>query len=176
MMDGISFWQLLMVAVFGLLAVWFGVAVFRTHSMMRSALALLFAMAALGGLFLALEAEFLGVLQLMMMATEMAIMAIFMIMYMMDPGGLGQMDMTHQKRAALGAGVVAGLGAAALAIGLAIGDGWGTIVAAAPDPVRQNHDLGIEMMERSMLIFETAGITILVAMVAATAVAIRRRP
>jgi len=175
MMDGISFWQLLAVAVFGLIAVWFGVAVFRTHSMMRSALALLFAMAALGGLFLALEAEFLGVLQLMMMATEMAIMAIFMIMYMMDPGGLGQMDMTHQKRAALGAGIVAGLAAAALAIGLASGGGWGAIVAAAPDPVKQNHDLGIEMMERSMLIFETAGITILVAMVAATAVAIRRR-
>jgi NADH-quinone oxidoreductase subunit J len=175
-MDGMAPWQLAAVAFFGLVAVWFAVAVFRTHSMMRSALALLFAMAALGGLFLALEAEFLGVLQLMMMATEMAIMAIFMIMYMMDPGGLGQMDMTHQRRAALGAGVVAGLAAAALVLGLALGGAWGPIAGAAPNPSAQNHDLGIELMERSMLIFEIAGITILVAMVAATTVAIRRRP
>jgi len=175
-MDGISFWQLQAMALFGLVAVWFAVAVFRTHSMMRSALALLFAMAALGGLFLALEAEFLGVLQLMMMATEMAIMAIFMIMYMMDPGGLGQMDMTHQRRAALAAGIVSGLAAATLVLGLALGGVWGPIAGAAPPPSAQNHDLGIELMERAMLIFETAGITILVAMVAATTVAIRRRP
>jgi NADH-quinone oxidoreductase subunit J len=176
MMDGISFWQLLAVAVFGLIAVWFGVAVFRTHSMMRSALALLFAMAALGGLFLALEAEFLGVLQLMMMATEMAIMAIFMIMYMMDPGGLGEMEMTHQKRLALGAGTFAGLATAGLVLAVVLGGAWGPIAGAAPAPSAQNHDLGIELMGRSMLIFETAGITILVAMIAATTVAIRRRP
>ena len=163
--------QLLAVIGFGALALWFGVAVFRTSSMVRSALALLFAMTALGGLFLALEAEFLGVLQLMMMATEMAIMAIFMVMYMMDPGGLGQMEMTHQKRRALAAGVFGGLAAAALVL-LA---GWGPLTRAAPDPVAQVHDLGLELMERSMLIFETAGVTILVAMVAATAVAIRRR-
>jgi len=175
-MDGMAPWQIVAVAFFGLVAVWFAVAVFRTHSMMRSALALLFAMTALGGLFLALEAQFLGVLQLMMMATEMAIMAIFMIMYMMDPGGLGQMDMTHQKRASLGAGIVAGLAAAALVLGLALGGAWGPIAGSAPTPTAQNHDLGIEMMERSMLIFEIAGTTILVAMVAATTVAIRRRP
>ncbi|HEU5422834.1 MAG TPA: NADH-quinone oxidoreductase subunit J [Nitrolancea sp.] len=156
---------------FGALALWFGVAVFRTSSMVRSALALLFAMAALGGLFLALEAEFLGVLQLMMMATEMAIMAIFMVMYMMDPGGLGQMEMTHQKRRALAAGTLGGLVSAALSLLT----GWGPLTRAAPDPVAQVHDLGRELLERSMLIFETAGVTILVAMVAATAVAIGRR-
>ncbi|HET8627702.1 MAG TPA: NADH-quinone oxidoreductase subunit J [Thermomicrobiales bacterium] len=163
--------QLLAVIGFGALALWFAAAVFRTASMVRSALALLFAMAALGGLFLTLEAEFLGVLQLMMMATEMAIMAIFMVMYMMDPGGLGQMEMTHQKRRALAAGALGGLAAAALVL-LA---GWGLRAGAAPAPAAQVHALGLELMERSMLIFETAGVTILVAMVAATAVAIRRR-
>jgi NADH:ubiquinone oxidoreductase subunit 6 (subunit J) len=36
----------------------------------------------------------------------------------------------------------------------------------------QTRELGMELLGRSMLIFETAGITILTAMIAATAVAI----
>jgi NADH-quinone oxidoreductase subunit J len=161
--------QTLFTGFFGLAAIWFAVVVFRTSSMVRSALALLFAQAALGAMFLAMQAEFLGVLQIMMMATEMAIMAIFMVMYMMDPGGLGEMDMSHQKRASLLAG---SLGALA-AVGVALLVDWGS-VAAVPRPVDQVHDLGIEIMERSMLIFETAGVTILTAMVAATAIAVER--
>jgi NADH-quinone oxidoreductase subunit J len=162
--------QALFTGFFGLAAIWFAVVVFRTSSMVRSALALLFAQAAIGAMFLAMQAEFLGVLQIMMMATEMAMMAIFMVMYMMDPGGLGEMDMSHQKRASLLAG---SLGALA-AVGVALLVDWGS-VAAAPRPVDQVHDLGIEIMERSMLIFETAGVTILTAMVAATAIAVERR-
>jgi NADH:ubiquinone oxidoreductase subunit 6 (subunit J) len=80
------------------------------------------------------------------------------------------MDMSHQKRASLLAG---SLGALA-AVGVALLVDWGS-VAAAPRPVDQVHDLGIEIMERSMLIFETAGVTILTAMVAATAIAVERR-
>ena len=162
--------QALFTGFFGLAAIWFAVVVFRTSSMVRSALALLFAQAAIGAMFLAMQAEFLGVLQIMMMATEMAIMAIFMVMYMMDPGGLGEMDMSHQKRASLLAG---SLGALA-AVGVVLLVDWGS-VASAPRPVDQVHDLGIEIMERSMLIFETAGVTILTAMVAATAIAVERR-
>ena len=162
--------QTLAVAFFGIVALWFAVTVFRTRSMVRSAFALLASMAAIGGIFLALEAEFLGVLQLMMMATEMAIMAIFMVMYMMDPGGLGEMDMTHQKRASQVAGVLGAL--AALAV--AFLTGWGPI-AGEVHPAEQVYGLGIEIMERSMLIFETAGVTILTAMIAATAIAIKRR-
>jgi len=158
-------------ALFGLAALWFGMAVFRTHSMVRSAFSLLTTMAALGGMFLAMQAEFLGVLQLMMMATEMAIMAIFMMMYMMDPGGLGQMEMTHQKRLSLLAGIVGGLAGLALAVASA----WGPVASRVPNPARQTHDLGIELLGRSMLIFETAGVSILVAMIAATTVVISRR-
>ncbi len=163
--------QAVFTGFFGIAAIWFGVVVFRTSSMVRSALALLFSMAAIGGMFLAMETEFLGVLQLMMMATEMAIMAIFMVMYMMDPGGLGKMDMSHQKRASLAAGTLGAL--AALAVALLAG--WGPVATQAPAATVQVHDLGIEIMERSMLIFETAGVTILTAMIAATAIAIKRR-
>ena len=163
--------QTLFVVLFGLTAVWFGVRVFRTSSMVRSALSLLGSMAAIGGLFLALEAEFLGVLQLMMMATEMSIMAIFMVMYMMDPGGLGKMDMTHQKRPAL----IAGLLVTIVTIAAALLADWGNIMDIVPAPADQIRALGLELMGRSMLIFETAGVTILVAMIAATALAIARR-
>ena len=163
--------QTFAVAILGAIAVWFGAAVFRTSSMVRSALSLLASMAAIGGLFFALEAEFLGVLQLMMMATEMAIMAVFMVMYMMDPGGLGKMDMSHQKWPSLASGGLAGL--AALAIALLTR--WDAIVEIAPTPGEQTRALGIEMMTRSLLIFEMAAVTILVAMIAAIAVAIARR-
>jgi len=164
--------QLLAIALFGLAAVSFGVIVFRTASMMRSALALLFAMTALGAMFLAMEAEFLGVLQIMMMATEMAVMAVFMIMYMMNPGGLAKMEMTHQKRLSIAVAVIGG----ALAVLLALGGGWEPAAAEVAVPAEQTSALGRELLERSMLIFETAGVTILVAMIAATAVAIRRNP
>jgi NADH-quinone oxidoreductase subunit J len=162
--------QAIFTAFFGLAAIWFAVVVFRTHSMVRSALALLFSQAAIGGMFLAMQTEFLGVLQIMMMATEMAIMTIFMVMYMMDPGGLGAMEMTHQKRASQVAGALGALAALAVAFFTS----WGPITPEVR-PAQQVHDLGIEIMERSMLIFETAGVTILTAMVAATAIAIMRR-
>jgi len=163
--------QLVAVAFFGVAAVAFGIGVFRTRSMVRSALSLLGAMVAIGLMFLAMEAEFLGVLQLMMMASEMTIMAIFMMMYMMDPGGLSQMEMTHQKRTSVGAGIIGGAGALVLSFLTP----WGRIVASAPAPGAQLHDLGIELMTRGMLIFETAGFTILVAMIAATLTAIVRQ-
>jgi len=161
--------QTFFIGFFGLAAVWFGIVVFRTHSMMRSALALLFSQTALGAMFLGMQAEFLGVLQIMMMATEMSIMAIFMVMFMMDPGGLGEMEMTHQKRLSLVAGFVAFAGAVAVAVFV----DWGPVTSSAPDAAQQTVDLGLELLGRSMLIFETAGITILTAMIAATAVAIQ---
>jgi len=161
--------QGLFIAFFGLAAVCFGVAVFRTSSMVRSALALLFSQTAIGAMFLSMQAEFLGVLQIMMMATEMSIMAIFMVMFMMDPGGLGKMEMTHQKGLSLISGSIAFMAAVAVAVFV----DWGPGGASPPDAARQTRELGIELLGRSMLIFETAGITILTAMIAATAVAIQ---
>ncbi len=158
--------QTLFIAFFGAATVAFGVAVFRTSSMMRSALALLFSQTALGAMFLAMQAEFLGVLQIMMMATEMSIMAIFMVMFMMDPGGLGEMEMSHQKRLSIFAGIAAAL----VTAGIALFSDWGTS-SVAPLAADQVRALGTELLGRSMLIFETAGVTILTAMIAATAVA-----
>ncbi len=160
--------QTVFIAFFGIAAIGFGIWVFRTSSMMRSALALLFSQTALGAMFLAMQAEFLGVLQIMMMATEMSIMAIFMVMFMMDPGGLGAMEMSHQKRLSILAGVAGALATA----GIALFTQWGVVVTSAPAAAEQTRALGTELLGRSMLIFETAGVTILTAMIAATAVAL----
>jgi len=160
--------SLFFLAFFGGAALWFGVVVFRTHSMVRSALALLFSQTAIGAMFLVMQAEFLGVLQIMMMATEMSVMAIFMVMFMMDPGGLGAMEMTHQKKRSLWAGGIGFLAALAVAW---LGN-WGVGADTLPLPARQTELLGIELLGRSMFIFESAGLTILTAMIAATMVAI----
>ncbi len=163
--------QVFFLLVFGGAAVWFGIVVFLTHSMVRSALALLFSQTAIGAMFLVMQAEFLGVLQIMMMATEMSIMAIFMVMFMMDPGGLGEMDMKHQRKTSLAAGLVAFFGALAVAV---FAD-WGPVATDIPDAGEQVRLLGFELLGRSMLIFESAGLTILTAMIAATAVAVQAR-
>lgn len=154
--------RLIILAVLGLGAIWFAWRVFMTSSMVRSALSLLASMAILGIIFLVLEAEFLGILQIMMMATEMSIMAIFMMMYMMDPGGMGNMDMSHQKKLSIGVGIFSG---AAVILLVAFSD-WGRIAIQIPEASKQNYDLGMELMKRSMMIFETAGTSILVAMIA----------
>lgn len=160
--------SLIFLAFFGAAALWFAIVVFRTHSMVRSALALLFSQTAIGAMFLVMQAEFLGVLQIMMMATEMSVMAIFMVMFMMDPGGLGAMEMTHQKKRSLWAGAV-GFSAA---LGVALQGNWGPGASTIPEAARQTELLGIELLGRSMFIFESAGLTILTAMIAATMVAI----
>jgi len=160
--------QMIFLAFFGGAAVWFGVVVFRTHSMVRSAIALLFSQTAVGVMFLLMQAEFLGVLQIMMMATEMSVMAIFMVMFMMDPGGMGAMEMTHQKRLSLWAGGIGLVGALAV-IWLA---DWGPPVPVIPGAAEQAADLGRELLGRSMFIFQSAALMILTAMVAATMVAI----
>ncbi len=160
--------RIIFLVAFGLTAIWFGWRVFMTKSMIRSALSLLASMAAIGLLFLVMQAEFLGVLQLMMMATEMTIMAIFMMMFMMDPGGMGNMDMSHQKKASFLFALLTGLCFALVAVL----HPWRLSMEIVPSPARQNHDLGIELMQRSMMIFETAGTSILVAMIAAVATAL----
>ncbi|MBA3658146.1 MAG: NADH-quinone oxidoreductase subunit J, partial [Gemmatimonadales bacterium] len=70
--------------------------VFRTDSMFRAAYWLLASFIGVAGILVLLGAEFLGLVLVLMMAGEMTIMAIFMIMFMMNPAGLNPMMMVHQ--------------------------------------------------------------------------------
>lgn len=162
--------SILFLAFFGLVSIWFGLRVFMTRSMVRSAFSLLGSMASLGAMFLVMQAQFLGVLQLMMMATEMSVMAVFMMMFMMDPGGMGKMEMTHQKRPSLLVAGAAGL----LVFLIIVVSFWSNPNPTLPDSFTMVQGLGLEIMERSLLIFEAAGLSVLTTMIASTMLVMNR--
>ena len=156
-------------AVFAVFAVVTGYLVFRTDSMVRASFWLLASFVNVGFILLLLNARFLGFSVILMMAGEMSVMAIFMVMLMMNPAGLNPMTMVHQNRASIAAGVVAFLALTAV----------GVFVDFPDDPARQAPDvvtaeLGIEELGESMLVFQTAGATLLATMIGAIAVTSRR--
>jgi NADH:ubiquinone oxidoreductase subunit 6 (subunit J) len=93
--------QLLAFAVLAVVAVAAGIAVFTVDSMARATFALALSFVAVGGELLLLNLAYLGVITILMMVMEMAIMVVFMIMFMMNPAGLMPMSMVHNKRGAL---------------------------------------------------------------------------
>ncbi len=158
------FWILAVLAVF---SAW---RVFRTDSMVRAAYWLLVSFVGVGLIMVMLKAEFLGVILILMMGGEMTIMAVFMVMFMMNPAGLNPMIMVHQNRAAM----AAGFGSFALlsAVGL-----FARFPASVVAPTaRATAELGTELLGDSMLVFQTAGVTLLAAMIGAVAlVSVRGR-
>lgn len=84
-----------------LVAVASGFAVFRVSSMARATFALAVSFVAVGAVMLLLDLDYLGLITILMMVMEMSIMAVFMIMYMMNPGGLMPMSMYHDKAVAM---------------------------------------------------------------------------
>ncbi len=156
------FWSL---ALGSVLAGW---RVFRTDSMLRAAYWLLASFVGVAGILVLLGAEFLGLVLVLMMAGEMTIMAVFMIMFMMNPAGLNPMMMVHQHRTAMAAGWVAFLGLAAVGL-------FGHFPSApVPSGAAVTAELGGELLGDSMLIFETAGVALLATMIGALAIASKR--
>lgn len=142
--------------------------VFRTDSMVRAAYWLLASFAGVGAILVLLQAEFLGLVLILMMGGEMTIMAFVMVMFMMNPAGLNPMNMVHQHRTAVAAGVLAFLALS-----------WAVLATEFPSrPATRTSEateqLGIELLGESMLVFETAGVALLATMVGAVALASRR--
>jgi NADH-quinone oxidoreductase subunit J len=106
-----------------------------------------------------LGSTYVGFLTVVMMTVEMAIMGVFMQMYMMNPAGLMPMSMRHNTRGAL----VLSVGTFLL---LSVG------VFAVPWPGRQGkpardvtYDLGSALMGRHMLTMIVIGTALLATMV-----------
>lgn len=152
---------------FSAASVFAGWRVFRTASMVRAAFWLLGSFVGMSGILLLLQARFLGLVLVLMMAGEMTIMAVFMVMFMMNPAGLNPMMMVHQHRTAIAAGTIAFIGLAAVGL---LGEFPSRPLASAH---RVTADLGIELLGDSMLVFETAGVTLLAAMIGSIALASR---
>jgi NADH-quinone oxidoreductase subunit J len=160
----IFFW---IFAAGGVVAGWL---VFRTDSMVRAAYWLLASFVCVGAILLLLAAEFLGLVLILMMAGEMTIMAIFMVMFMMNPAGLNPMQMVHQHRTSIAVGLAAFAGLAIAGIATAFPD------ATAP-PKGSNDvtaELGVELLGDSMLVFQTAGVALLATMIGAIALTSHR--
>lgn len=154
-----SFW------LFGVAAVWFGWRVFRTDSMVRASFSLLASFLCVGVIMLLLLGEYLGVALFFMMGVEMTVMAVFMIAFMMNPAGLNPMQMVHQHRLSITAGFTSFTVLAILGFAIEFPD---VPVADAGNSIRA---LGMELMEGSMMLMESVGVTILATMVGGTVLA-----
>lgn len=146
---------------FSAAAVLSGYRVFRTDSMVRASFLLLASFLNVGAILVLLLAEYLGTALFFMMTVEMVVMALFMVMFMMNPAGLNPMNMVHQPRFAAVAGVAAAAGVWAVA---ALAELPGDPLPSTAGTIRA---LGTELLGGSMLVFESAGVTLLATMVCA---------
>ncbi len=155
-------------AVLALLAVVFGFLVFRVDSMARATFALAVSFVAVGGILLLLDLDYLGVVVVVMMMMEMAIMAVFMVAYMMNPAGLMPMSMYHDKPRAMSVAVGTFV---VLAAGALLVD-WPQRQGASPADVTEQAGLGI--MGSHMLVMMTIGAVILTTIISALVLASAR--
>ncbi|WP_409332024.1 NADH-quinone oxidoreductase subunit J [Trujillonella humicola] len=168
MLSELSGWAITAVAVLGVLSVAAGVAVFVVDSMARATFALLASFLAVAGILLALDLVYLAVVTALMMTIEMAIMAVFMIMFMMNPAGLMPMTMVHNAKgsALMGAGAFV-----VLTVGIWTSD-WPTREMSRPvDSTRQ---LGEAIMGSHMLVMLVIGMALFATILAGTVLATAR--
>ena len=161
-MTTVVFW------VLALLAAASGFMVFRFNSMARVTISLLVSFLASGGLLILLGLGYLGVVVILMMIMEMLIMAVFMIAYMMNPAGLMQMAMFHNKRGSLAISITA---FALLAAGIFLTP-WPHRAGAPPRDA--TFALGEALMGPQMLTMITLGFTLFATMVGAVVLATHR--
>ena len=156
-------------ALLGLASVVAGYLVFRTDSMVRATYWLLASFVSVGVILITLNARFLGLSLLLMMAGEMSVMVIFMVAFMMNPAGLNPMMMVHQHRASIVAGVVSFLALAYVGVVTDFPDR-----PAVQDEAAVTFELGVEELGESMLVFQSAGAVLLATMIGTIAIASRR--
>ncbi|MFF3561478.1 NADH-quinone oxidoreductase subunit J [Streptomyces sp. NPDC002574] len=145
-----------------------GALVFVCGSMARATFSMLGSLCCAGGVVVVLGLPYLGVVIVLMMIMEMAIMAVFMVAYMMDPAGLTPMSMVHNKRGALATSVAV---FAALVTGIFVVP-WPQRAGRAPSDT--TFQVGRALMDDQMLAMVTLGVTLLATMVGATVLATRR--
>ena len=167
MMPDLSGGDVAAVGALGVVAVALGIAVFVVDSMARATFALLGSFLAVAGVLLTFDLVYLAVVTALMMTIEMAVMAVFMIMFMMNPAGLMPMMMVHNQRGSAVVGVSAFV---LLAVGIWTVDWPSRRGQLPPDSTRQ---LGEAIMGSHMLVMLVIGIglfgTILAGTVLATA-------
>jgi NADH-quinone oxidoreductase subunit J len=154
--------------VFAVAAIVFGFLVFRLNSMARVTFALLASFIAVAGEVLLVGLGYLGVVIVLMMVIEMVIMAVFMIMYMMNPGGLMLMAMYHNKAGSMSIAVGTFV---VLAVGILVVPWPARVGEPAPD---LTFALGEALMGGQILTMMTLGVGLFATIVAAVVLATDR--
>lgn len=173
------------IGALGALAVGLGVAVFVVDSMARATFALLGSFVAVAGLLWWLGLAYLGAVTVLMMTVEMAVMAVFMVAFMMNPAGLMPMTMVHAGRSAaavattvfvvLVAGVwVVDWSAVVSGVSTAATDGMATTGSGRSEMVEPTLQVGRAVMGSHMLVMLVVGVTLLATILAATVLATDR--
>ncbi|MUL42901.1 NADH-quinone oxidoreductase subunit J [Streptomonospora sp. PA3] len=155
--------------VCALAAVAAAVAVFRVDSMARATFALLASFVFTAVPVLLLDLAYLGVLIVLMMTMEMVVMAVFMIMFMMNPAGLMPMTMVHNNKGAL---AISGAVFCVLAAGALLVP-WPR-EPAPPPPADPTLQLGKAIMGGHMMVMMVAGLVLFATMVAGVVLATGR--
>ncbi|MDM4718262.1 NADH-quinone oxidoreductase subunit J [Micromonospora sp. WMMA1363] len=162
MITAAAFWVL---AVVGVCA---GIAVFVVDSMARASYALAVSFVAVGLQVLLLQQNYVGVVTILMMIMEMAVMAVYMVMFMGMNPALMPMDMVHDKRHAL-----------AVSVGVFVLLAAGVLLVPWPDgraapPPDVTAALGVELMGPKMLVMTGVGAVMAATIVAGVVLAAHR--
>lgn len=168
MLTDLSGWAVAAVTALGGLSVAAGIAVFVVDSMARATFALLASFLAVTGILVAVDLPYLAFVTALMMTIEMAVMAVFMVMFMMNPAGLVPMTMVHNPRgsAVLGAGVFAVLTAGIWTVD------WPT--RGGEPPADSTVQLGAAIMGSHMLVMLVIGVALFATIIAGTVLATAR--
>ncbi len=162
MLLDVAFWTVAVVAVLS------GAAVFWVDSMARATYALACSFVAVGVNVLLLHQNYVGIVTILMMVMEMAVMVVYMIMFMGMNPALMPMSMVHDNRRALGAAVVTFV---VLAAGILLID-WPT---RRPGPAGDvTRTLGEALMGSKMLVMTVISPVMVATIVAGIVLAARR--
>lgn len=155
-------------SVLAVVAVAAGLAVFRVDSMARATYALAVSFVAVGLALLLVGLDYIGLITVLMMVMEMAVMAVYMIMFMGMNPALMPMSMVHGQRTA----VVAGAGTFALLTAGALLVPW---PARSGEPAADaTAALGETLMGSKMLVMMTVSPVMLATIIAGISLASHR--
>ena len=162
MVADIAFWAL------GLVAILTGAAVFYVNSMARATYALALSFIAVGLQVLFLEQNYVGVVTILMMVMEMAVMAVYMVMFMGMNPALMPMSMVHDNKKAVAVAVGTFL---VLAAGILLID-WPARRGSPPADVTRS--LGEALMGPKMLVMAVISPVMVATIVAGVVLAAHR--
>lgn len=162
MLLDVAFWVVAIVAVLS------GAAVFWVDSMARATYALACSFVAVGVNVLLLHQNYVGIITILMMVMEMAVMVVYMIMFMGMNPALMPMSMVHDNRRALGAAVVTFV---VLAAGILLVDWPARRGVPSGDVTRA---LGEALMGSKMLVMTVISPVMVATIVAGIVLAARR--